>query len=105
MSEEEMRKSVERDFQDYRSPINTVTSFKYLWWVLTVAYENWSALVGNLKKARKIWSRLTRILGQEGANPRVSGVFFKAVVQSVHIFGLKTWLMTPRMGRAMGRFQ
>ena len=105
MAKTEMRKSAERAFQAYRRPLKTVTSFKYLWRVLTVAYKNWSALVGNLKKARKILAQLMRILGQEGANPRVSGVFFKVVVQSVLIFDLKTWVMTPCMGWALGSFQ
>ena len=35
---------------------------------------------------------------------RVSEIFFKVVVQVVLIFGLETWVMTPRMGRALGIF-
>ena len=38
---------------------------------------------------------------QQGGG-RVSGVFFKAVVQSVLLFGAKTWVVTPRMGRVLG---
>ena len=60
-----------------------VTSFKYLGQILTAADEDWMAVVGNLQKARKSWTRLTRILGRQGASPRVLGVFFKAVVQTV----------------------
>ena len=43
-------------------------------------------MVGNLRKAWKSWDRLLRILGREGASPRVSGMFFKAVVQAVLFF-------------------
>ena len=59
-------------------------------------------VAGNLWKVRKIWARLSMILLREGANPRVSGVFFKAVVQEVLIFGSETCIMNPRMGRGPG---
>ena len=35
--EEKLRKSAERAFQYYRRMLETVTSFKYLGWILTVA--------------------------------------------------------------------
>ena len=71
---------------------------------LTAVEDNWPEVVGKLKKVQKIWARLTRILGREGDNPRVLGVFFKAVVQAVLIFGSETWVLTPHMGRALGSF-
>ena len=64
-----------------------VTSFKYLGRVMTVGEDNWPAVVGNLRKDQKIWARLTRILVREGADLRVSWMFFKALVQSVLLFG------------------
>ena len=45
------------------------------------------------------------ILVQEGDNPRVSGMFFKAVVQAVVVFSSGTWVMAPCMGRALGNFE
>ena len=48
--------------------------------------NNCPEVMVNLKKSRKIWERLTRILGQEGDNLRVSGMLFKAVVQAVLLF-------------------
>ena len=41
--------------------------------------------------------QLTRVLGREGAGPRVSGIFFEEFVQAVLIFGLETWVLTPCM--------
>ena len=105
IAEEEIRKSAERFFQAYERPLETVISLKYLGRVLTSGYENWLEVVGNLKKARKSWAWLTRILGREGANLWVSGMFFKSVVQAVLFFGLETWVLTPRMGRSLGIFQ
>ena len=91
--------------QAYGRPLVTVTSFKYLGRVLAAADDDWPEVVGNLRKVRKSWSQMARILGQEGASPRVSGMFFKAVVQVVLLFKLETWVLTPRMGRALGSFQ
>ena len=59
----------------------------------------------NLRKAQKIWARLTRIIGQKGANLTVSGMFFKAVVQAVPLFGSETWVTNPHIGQAMGSSQ
>ena len=35
----------------------------------------------------------------------MSGQFFKAVTQAVLFFGAETWVLTPRMERALGSFQ
>ena len=64
-----------------------------------------AAVVGNLKNARKSWSWLTRIMVQEGTNPRLSRMFSKAVIQAVLLFGSDMWVLTPRMERALGSFQ
>ena len=42
------------------------------------------------------------IISREEEEPQVSGFFFKDVVQVVLIFGLETWVVTPRVGRALG---
>ena len=46
-----------------------------------------------------------RILSREGAAPQVSGLFFKAVVQAVLLFGLEKCVATPRMGKDLGGFR
>ena len=82
-----------------------LTSFKYLGIVLSAADDDWPEVVRNLVKARTVWHRMSRILIREGARPRVSGFFFKSVVQSVLLFGADNWEVTPCMGRALGGFQ
>ena len=69
-----------------------------------MGYNNW-AEVGNLRKDWKSWARMTKILGQEGSDPRVSGIFFKAAVQAVLLFGSETWVLNPFMERALGSVQ
>ena len=46
-----------------------------------------------------------RVLSREEARPRVSGFFFKSVVQFVILLGAETWVVTPCMGPALGDFQ
>ena len=45
---------------------------------------------------------MLQILSREGKDPKVSGHFFKAVVQSVLLSGVEK---TPRMERSMISFQ
>ena len=91
-------------FEVYRQQIQSVPRFKYLGRVLTEGDDDWPAVVGNLAKARKSWGRLQGILSMEGATKRVSGNFFKAVVQQVLLFGAETWVVSPMMERALSTF-
>ena len=92
-------------FQAYGEPLENVTAFKYLGRVMTAGGKYWLEVAGNLHKIRNIWVRLSRILSREGAETKVLGHLFKAVVQAVLVFGAETWVLTPRPERALGRFQ
>ena len=67
--------------------------------------DYWPEVVRNLAQAKTVCSRMLRILSREGATPQVSSFFFKAVIQVVPLFGAETWVVTPRMGKALGGFQ
>ena len=82
-----------------------VTSIKYLGVVMISEDDDCPTVMVNLKKARKSCARLMKILGQEGAKMRVSGISFKTVVQVVLLFGSEIWVMNPCMERALGSFQ
>ena len=88
LAEAEVRYSAEMAFKVYGKQIQTVPRFKYLGRILTEGDDDWPAVAGNLEKARKSWGRLQGILSREGAKKRVSGNFFKAVVQQVLLFGV-----------------
>ena len=66
--EEEARSGAETLFTEYGIPLAQVTSFKYLGRVLTAADANWTVVVSNLRKARRKWAQLTRVLGREGVD-------------------------------------
>ena len=104
LSETEIRESTEIDFESYGNKLKTVSSFKYLGRILTVGDDDWPSVAGNLGKARKSWGRLKRILRREGADKRVLGNFFKAVVQQVLLFGAEIWVVMPITERALISF-
>ena len=62
-------------------------------------------MAGNIRKARENWGRLARVLGREGANPKVSRSFYTAVTQQVLFFGAESWVLTKNMESALDAFQ
>ena len=105
LAEAETRESLERDFEAYEEPIKNVLTFKYMGRVLTAGDDDWLAVVGKLGKARRSWGRLSRVLGREGADPKVSRKFYTAVSQAVLLFGEEIWVLNPRMEKALDSFQ
>ena len=88
----------------YGVPLKAVQEFKYLGRLLSRKDDDWPAVHRNLSKARKSWARISCILAREGATPRVSGMFYKAVVQSVLLFGSETWVLSQPMLKALEGF-
>ena len=86
-----------RSFGAYGCPLKIVSPFKYLGRVLSVADDDWRTVVRNIVKAQKVWWRMLRILNRERARLRISGFFFKAVIQLVFLFNAESWVVTPHM--------
>ena len=66
--------------------------------------KNWPEVVCNLRKARRKWERLTRVLSREGVDDRTSDQIYLAVVQEVLLYASDTWAIIPRSGRVLGGF-
>ena len=77
----EVETTSEKAFHAYGNKMRAVTEFRYLGRVMTNMDDDWPAVAGNLRKARVIWGRLARILGREGADPKMSRKFYIAVTQ------------------------
>ena len=92
-----MRVTSEKVFHSYGTQMRAVTEFKYLGRVLTNTYDDWPEVAFNIRKAQANWGRLARILGREGADPKVSHIFYTAVTQQVLLFGAESWVLTKRM--------
>ena len=71
---------------------------------MTTGDYDWLAVVGNLGKERNSWGWLSRILIREGADPKVSGHLYKAVLQAVLLFRAEMWVLTPRTEQALDSF-
>ncbi len=78
--------------------------FKYLGQLLAHDDNNSQAMRANLKKARKSWARVSSVLRAENASPKVCGVFYKAVVQAVLLFGSETWKLSPASLKSLEGF-
>ena len=105
LAEAETRENLEWDFEAYEAPIESVSEFKYLGRILTATDDDWPAVVGNLRKARRSWGRMARVLSREGADPKVSQTFYIAVTQAVFLLGSEIWALTARMEKDLDSFQ
>ena len=51
-------------------------------------------MLSQIKKAREIWAWVGQVLQAENTPPKVSAKFYKAVVQSILLYGSETWNLT-----------
>jgi hypothetical protein len=99
----EARRALRKRFTGY-TILERVSTFSYTGRQVTSIDDDWPALYPNLKKTRENWGQLLRVLIHEGANRRISGKFYKAVVQSVLICHSETWVVIPSMLHWLDRF-
>jgi hypothetical protein len=78
-------------------PLDSVRAFLYLGHKLSSSDDDWLDIIKSLVKARQRWDRISRVLTREGATPRVSAMFYKAVIQTVLLYGSETWVLTARI--------
>jgi hypothetical protein len=100
----ESRRAREVVFTVNGEELEQVSKFTYLGRPLSSDGTDWPAVYYNLKKARQRWMRVSRVLTREGADPRVCGMFYKAVVQSVLLYGCETWVITSQVLQALEGF-
>ena len=86
--------ALRQQFTAYGDTLERVEWFKYLGRQLTMEDTDARTIRANLKKARRAWARVHRVLRGENASPRVCGLFYKATVQAVLLFGSETWNVT-----------
>ena len=87
---EAARVALRKTFTAYGEDLERVEVFKYLGRLLAYDDNDSQAMRSNLKKARKSWAQVSRVLRAENAAPKVCGVFYKATVQAVLLFGSET---------------
>ena len=98
------QRALEVGFTAYGEDLERVEVFKYLGRLMSMDDTDTQAIRDNLSKARKVWKRLHRLLRGENMTPRVCGMFFKAVVQAVLLYGSETWVLTESAMRCLEGF-
>ena len=63
------------------------------------------AAQAQLRKARRAWARISRVLRRENAPPRMCGTFYVAVVQAALLYGSEIWTLGPATLRLLEGFQ
>lgn len=101
---ETARKACEVVFTACGQPLESIDTFKYLGHFLSSMDSDWPALYENMAKAWQHWARVSIILARDGASPWVSGMFYKAIVQAVLLYGSETWVITQPMMKALEGF-
>ncbi len=83
--------------------LEKVDLFQYLGQILAQNDDEIWAVRQQIKKARAIWARVGQVLTAENTPPKVSAKFYKAVLQSVLLYGSKTCnLTTTALARLEG---
>jgi hypothetical protein len=74
--------------------LEKVDLFRYLGRILAQDADDVRAVRQQIKKARGIWARVGQVLMTDNTPPQVSAKFYKAVMQSVLLYGSETWNIT-----------
>jgi len=85
-------------------PLGAVQMHQHLGWLLACNNNDWPAIQTQLKNACSPWGSVSRILIREGATPRVSGMFHKAVVNAVLLCGCESWVLTDKVWKVLESF-
>ncbi len=80
-----------RLFAAYREELERVEVFNYLGRLIVYDDANTQAMRSNLRRARGCWAQILRVLRAENATTKTSGMFYKATVQVVLLYGSETW--------------
>ena len=97
-------RAITRKFTAYGEELEMVDVFKYLGRLIAMDDIDNQAIRSNMRKARKSWARVSRVLRADNASPRVCAMFYKATVQAVLLYGSESWNLTPSLLRRLEGF-
>ena len=87
--------ALDKKIYAYGKELERVEVSKYLGRNVCFDDDDTQAVRGNMKKARRCWARISRVLRAENASPRVCGKFYRGTVQAILLFGSETWNLSP----------
>ena len=96
-------RSLSQQFTAYDEPLERVEVFKYLGCLLAYNDVDVQAVRSNIRKALWCLAWISRVLRAENASPRTCGMFYKATVQAILLYGSETWnLISSALKRLEG---
>jgi hypothetical protein len=87
--------ALRQQFTVHGDVLEGVEVFRYLGRMLLQDDDDIQAVRSQLCKTRGTWARVGQVLRRENVPPRVSAKFYKAIVQSVLLYGSETWVLSP----------
>ena len=96
--------SLDEKFTAYRREIEKVGFFKYLGRILMYDDNDIHDDHSNLNKACTFWRRISNVLQRKNMSPKVYGMFYKATIQAVLLYGSKSWNLTTTMMKKLEGF-
>ena len=95
--------ALRQQFTMHGDVLERVEVIWYLGRLLLQDDDDIQAMRSQLCKAHGMWARVGQVLRKENAPPRVSAKFYKAIVQSVLLYGSETWVLsTAALARLEG---
>ncbi len=88
------QQALEGTFRANREDLERIEVFKYLGWLISFDDANNQAMRSNLKKAQGCWAWVSRVLRAENVTPKTCGMFYKATVQAVLLYGSEMWSLS-----------
>ena len=83
--------AVERKFTAYqKDTLRSVDVFKYLGRNIARDDCDTPAIRRNLKRARQVWGRISKVIARKEVQPKVAGMFYQAAVADVLLYGSET---------------
>ena len=86
--------ALEVNFSIGGAEIERVKQFRYLGRILDENDDGNHALQRQLARARTKWGRIAAVLRSQGMKPRAMGYFYKAIVQTILLYGSETWVLS-----------
>ncbi len=74
--------------------LEKVEVYRYLGCLLLQDDNDVQAVRIQLCKAQGTWARVGQVLHRENAPPRTSAKYYQAILQSVLLYGCKTWVLS-----------
>ena len=75
-------------------PLEPAAYFPYLVRIFTFNNINWENLYQHLRKSWRWWGMVVKVLMRMGATVPAWAMLYKAVVQTVVLYGSKSWVVT-----------